>query len=148
MTTQPTQPEAAQSPLADRVSRLEGIAEQVNERLGENTLALNTMRAENHAEHESLRAEHQALRAEVRTEVQSLREENQALRMEHQAMRAEHRAEIQSLRAENQAEHQSTRAEVQRVREENVRLRADMNRQTVVVVGVLGGLMALFQFMG
>ena len=105
MTTQPTQPEAAQPPLTDRVSKLEGIAEQVNERLAENTQALNTLRTENQAE--------------------------------HQAMRAENHAEFQSLRAENQG-----------LREEINRLRADMNRQMVIVIGVLGGLMALFNFVG
>ena len=109
MTTQPTQPEAAQAPLTDRVSKLEGVTEQVNERLAENTAALNTLRTEN--------------------------------QIEHQAMRAENQAEHQALRAENRAENQATRAEVNR-------LRADMNRQTLITVGVLGGLMALFNFLG
>ena len=127
MTTQPTQPETAQAPLTDRVSKLEGAAEQVNHRLAENTAAVNTLRTENQIEHQALRTEQQALRAE-----------NHA---EHQASRAENRAEHQALRAENRAEHQTTRAEVNR-------LRADMNRQTLITVGVLGGLMALFNFLG
>ena len=116
MTTQPTQPETAQAPLAERVSKLEGVTEQVNERLAENTAALNTLRTENQIEH-------------------------QALRTEQQASRAENRAEFQALRAENRAENQARH-------EETNRLRADMNRQTLITVGVLGGLMALFNFLG
>ena len=98
MTTQPTQPETAQSPLTERVSKLEGVTEQVNERLAENTAAVNTLRTENQIEH-------------------------------------------QASRAENRAEHQARH-------EETNRLRADMNRQTLITVGVLGGLMALFNFLG
>ena len=109
MTTQPTQPEAAQAPLTDRVSKLEGAAEQVNHRLAENTAAVNTLRTEN--------------------------------QIEHQAMRAENQAEHQASRAENRAEHQARH-------EETNRLRGDMNRQTLITVGVLGGLMALFNFLG
>ena len=87
MTTQPTQPEAAPSPLTERVSRLEGVAEQVDQRLADHTATLNALQAA-----------------------------------------------VQSLRAEMHAEIS--------------RLRADMNRQTLITVGVLGGLMALFNFVG
>ncbi|MCY4582621.1 MAG: hypothetical protein OXE50_07485 [Chloroflexi bacterium] len=110
MTTQPTQPEESRSaPVVERVSRLEGIAEQANLRLAENSQAINALRAENHTEHENLRA-------------------------------ASH-AEFQSLRAENRAEHQA-------IHERIDRLRAEMHRQTLIVVVALGGLMALFRFLG
>lgn len=40
------------------------------------------------------------------------------------------------------------RAEIAALRDDVNRLRADMNRQMLIAVGVLGGLMALFRFVG
>lgn len=121
MTTQPAQPEAPQpAAMVERVSRLEGITEQINLRLAENTEAINTLRAENRAGHESLRAE---------------------FRTEHESLRAENRAGHESLRAEFRAEHESLNAKIDR-------LRAEMHRQTLLVIGILGGLMALLRFVG
>ena len=67
-TQQPTQPEATQDPVIMRVGRLEGIAEEIHHRL-----------AENHAEHQTLRAETLALSEKVDRQVESLRAEIRAL---------------------------------------------------------------------
>jgi len=99
MTTQPAQPESAQfPPIPERVSRLEGISEQVNLRLAENTEAINTLRTENHAEHQALR-----------------------------------------VKIEEQGSELNAKFD---------RLRGEMHRQTILIVGVLGGLMALLRFAG
>lgn len=56
-------------------------------------------------------------------------------------LRAEFRAEHESLRTEFRAEHESLNAKIDR-------LRTEMHRQTLLVVGILGGLMALLRFVG
>ena len=88
MTTQPVQPEAPQpAAMVERVSRLEGITEQINLRLAENAEAISTLRAD-------------------------------------------------------------LSAKIEERGKEIARLRADMHRQTLLVVGILGGLMALLRFVG
>lgn len=84
MTTQPAQPAqpdpARTVAIVDRISRLEGIAEQANERFNDQTQAINALRADNQAEHHSLRSAYDALRAENHTEHQALRVEIADLR--------------------------------------------------------------------
>ena len=89
-TQQPTQPEATQDPVVVRVGKLEGVSEQMSLRLKESTEALNTMRTENHLEHESLRAEIKALSDKVDRQGESHRAE-----MNKQG--ETHRAEIGAL---------------------------------------------------
>ena len=57
MTTEPT------TTIEQRVSKLEGAYEQVNERLGDLTQAVNTLRAETRAEIAEVRAEIAELRS-------------------------------------------------------------------------------------
>lgn len=68
--------------MTERVSKLEGAYEQASERFAEQTQAVNALRAENHAEHQELRASHEALRAEVRTEIGNVWREVAELRKE------------------------------------------------------------------
>ena len=70
MTTQPTQAEAAQpAPVEQRVSRIEGIVEQVNLRLAENHDDIQALSAKIDAQGETLTAkidaQTQALRSEM-----------------------------------------------------------------------------------
>ena len=127
MTTQPAQPaqpDPAQAfAVVDRVSKLEGIAEQANERFSDQTQAINALRAE----HQGLRAENHAEHLAFRTEIAELRTENHA---EHQALRVEIAEQGKELRAEIAA------------------LRTAMHRQTYLVIAVLGGLVTLLRFVG
>ena len=102
MTTQ--QPEAPESPMSDRVSRLEAIAEETHLRL-----------AENHADHQALNAKVDTLRTEMHDKI------------------------------DRQGE--SLRTEINGLRAEVNRLRTDMYRQTFLLFGMIGGLMALFTFL-
>ena len=61
--------------IPERVSRLEGAYEQANERFNDQTQAINALRADNQAEHQSLRAEIGELRTELRAEIGQLRTE-------------------------------------------------------------------------
>ena len=99
MTTQP------ETPVVERVSRIEGIVEQVNLRLAENHDDIQALSAKIDAQGEALRAE--------------IREGDAALN-----------------------------AKIDAQNEKIDRLRSEMHRQTVLVVGLLGGLMALLRFVG
>ena len=92
MTTQP------ETPVVERVSRIEGIVEQINLRLAEN--------------HDGI----QALSAKIDAETKSLSEK--------------------------------IGAQGRELNEKIDRLRIEMHRQTLILGGVLGGLMALFRFLG
>jgi predicted nucleic acid-binding Zn-ribbon protein len=74
-------------PVEERVSRLEGAIEQINERFGNLERGQDTLKAE-------LRAEMAQLRAELRAEMVQLSPE----------LRAELRAEMSELRAELRAD--------------------------------------------
>ena len=122
-TQQPTQPEATQDPVIMRVGRLEGIAEEIHHRL-----------VENHGEHQTLRAETLALSEKVDRQGESVRAEMRALGEKVDTQGEAHRAEMRAL-------------------DEKVdRLRADMYRlmyqQTFLLIGVIGGLVALFTAIG
>ena len=110
MTTQP------ETPVVERVSRIEGIVEQVNLRLAENHDDIQALSAKIDAQGEALRAE--------------IREGDAALSEKIDAQGRELNAKID---AQN---------------EKIDRLRSEMHRQTVLVVGLLGGLMALLRFVG
>ena len=85
-TQQPTQPETAQDPMIVRVARLEVIAEQ-------NTTALNTMRGENHTEH-------QAFNDKIDRQGESLRGEIGALSEKVDRQGETLSAKVDTLRAE------------------------------------------------
>ena len=115
-TQQPTQqPEAPESPMSDRVSRLEAIAEETHLRL-----------AENHAEHQALSDKIDTLRVEMHGKVDSLRVE---------------------MHDKIDRQGESLRSEINGLRAEVNRLRTDMYRQTFLLFGMIGGLMALFTFL-
>ena len=59
MTTEPT------TTIEQRVSKLEGAYEQVNERLGDLTQAVNTLRTETRTEIAEVRTEISSVRAEI-----------------------------------------------------------------------------------
>ena len=99
MTTQP------ETPVVERVSRLEGAYEQVTERLNDLTQAVTNVHNEVH---------------EVETRL------SEKIDVETKALNAK-------IDAQN---------------EKIDRLRSEMHRQTVLVVGLLGGLMALLRFVG
>ena len=65
MTTQSTPPEAPETSVIERVSRLEGIAEQVNLRLAESTEAINMLSVKVDQQGAAIRAEVDTLRAEI-----------------------------------------------------------------------------------
>ena len=98
-TQQPTQPEVPESPLSDRVSRLEAIAEETHLRL-----------AENHADHQSLRAEILALSDKVDRQGEAL---NAKIDRLGETLNAKIDAKIEALRAE-------------------------MHRQTYMILGAFG----------
>ena len=99
MTTQP------ETPVVERVSRLEGAYEQVTERLNDLTQAVTNVHNEVH---------------EVETRLS------------------------EKIDTETKALH----AKIDAQNEKIDRLRSEMHRQTVLVVGLLGGLMALLRFVG
>ena len=132
MTTQP------ETPVLERVSRLEGAYDQVNERLGDLTQAMTNLYNEVHEVETRLNAkieaQGEALRAEFRAETQSLN--------------AKIDAQGEALTAKIDAQGREFRAETQGIREEIGHLRGEMHRQAFFVVGLLGGLMALLRFVG
>ena len=92
MTTQP------ETTIEQRLSRLEGAYEQVNERLGDLSRDYAALRREMHEGDAALRAEMNAGFADLNDKID--------------------------------------------------RLRGEMHRQTILVIGVLGGLMAVLRFVG
>ena len=106
MTTQP------ETPVVERVSRIEGIVEQVNLRLAENHDDIQALSAKIDAQGEKIDAQGRELNAKI------------------------------------DAQGREFRAETQALNEKIDRLRSEMHRQTVLVVGLLGGLMALLRFVG
>ena len=116
MTTQTPQPETTQDPVVERVSRLEGIAEETRHRLDDLSRGQTTIL-------EKIDRQGDAIRAEMR--------------QGDDAIRAEHRADYQALDAKID------------------RLRADLNRQTYLIIGgfaalaaFMSALAALFTFLG
>ena len=61
--------------VEERVSRLEGAYEQVDERLGDLTTAVASLRTDMDAKFDAQRAEIAGLRSEVRSEIAALRAE-------------------------------------------------------------------------
>ena len=78
MTTQPTQPEAAATPLdaAERISRLEGAVEQANLRFGDTIETFAILRAENRGEHQEMRTEYRTGHERLETKIEAYRTEN------------------------------------------------------------------------
>ena len=103
MTTQP------ETPVVERVSRIEGIVEQINLRLAEN--------------HDGI----QALGAKIDAEIKALSEK---------------------IDAQGRELNEKIDAQGRELNEKIDRLRIEMHRQTLILGGVLGGLMALFRFLG
>ena len=128
MTTQP------ETPVLERVSRLEGAYDQVNERLGDLTQAMTNLYNEVHEVETRLTAKIEAQGKEFRAEVQ--------------ALNAKIDAQGEALTAKIDAQGREFRAETQGIREEIGHLRGEMHRQAFFVVGLLGGLMALLRFVG
>ena len=114
-TQQPTQqPEAPESPLSDRVSKLEAIAEETRIRL-----------AENHADHQTLRAEILALGDKVDRQ-------GEAHRAEIDRQGEAHRAEIRALSDKIDRQGEALNAKIDKQGES---LRAEMQRQTYRIIG-------------
>ena len=112
-----TQPETAQSaPVIERVSRIEGIVEQINLRLAEN--------------HDGI----QALSDKIDTKVDALND-----KIETQG---------RELRAEIHALNEKIDAKTDAIHDKIDRLRSEMHRQTLLLAGILGGLMTLLRFVG
>ena len=174
-TQQPTQSETAQDPVIMRVGKLEGIAVQVDQRLAEHTETLNTMRRENHAEHQALNdkvdRQGEALRAEIgalgekvdrqgeayNAKIDTLRVEmhekidrqGEALNEKIDTLRVEMHEKIDRQGEAYNAKIEALNEKVDTLRvemhEKVDRLRADMYRQGFLIVGALAGLMALFR---
>ena len=156
-TQQPTQSETAQDPVIMRVGNLEGIAVQVDKRLAEHTETLNTMRRENHTEHQALNdkidrqigslrteshAEYLALNDKIDRQGESLNDKIDTLRVEmHEKIDRQGEAYNAKIEALNEKV-DTLRVEMH---EKVDRLRADMYRQGFLIVGALAGLMALFR---
>ena len=109
--------------MTERVSRLEGIAEDTRHRLddlsrGQTALdaKIDILRAESHAENQAT---------------------NDKIDRQGETIRAEHRADYLALDAKIDA-----------LRSEVNRLRTDMYRQTFLLLGGIAALMALFRFLG
>ena len=117
MTTQP------ETPVVERVSRIEGIVEQVNLRLAENHDDIQALSAKIDAQGAKIDAQGEALRAKID-------------------------AQGEALRAEIREGDAALSAKIDAQNEKIDRLRSEMHRQTVLVVGLLGGLMALLRFVG
>ena len=108
-----TQPETAQSaPVIERVSRIEGIVEQINLRLAEN--------------HDGIQA--------LDTKVDALNDKIDA--------------KTDALNAKIDAQGREFRTEIHAIHEKIDRLRSEMHRQTLLLAGILGGLMTLLRFVG
>ena len=141
-------------------------------RLGHQTLEakIEAQRAENRGEHQEMRNEyrlgHQTLEAKIEAQRAENRDEHQEMRNEYRTGHERLESKIEAYRAENREEHRALEAKIDAVRAENQvlfakleeqgkrieELRADMYRHTLWVgggvVGLLGGLMTLFQFLG
>ena len=117
MTTQP------ETPVLERVSRLEGAYDQVNERLGDLTQAMTNLYNEVH---------------EVETR----------LTAKIDAQGKEFRAEVQALDAKIDSKVDALTAKIEAQDAKIDRLRGEMHRQAFLIVGLLGGLMALLRFVG
>ena len=128
MTTQP------ETPVVERVSRIEGIVEQVNLRLAENHDDIQALSAKIDAQGEKIDVETKALTAKIDAQ--------------GEALRAEIREGDAALSAKIDAQGRELNAKIDAQNEKIDRLRSEMHRQTVLVVGLLGGLMALLRFVG
>ena len=114
MTTQP------ETPVVERVSRIEGIVEQINLRLAENHDGIQALS-------EKIDAETKSLSAKIDVETKTLNEK---------------------IDAQGKALSEKIDAQGRELNEKIDRLRIEMHRQTLILGGVLGGLMALFRFLG
>ena len=139
MTTQP------ETPVVERVSRIEGIVEQVNLRLAENHDDIQALSAKIDAQGAKIDAQGEALSAKIDAQGEALRAE---IREGDAALSAKIDAQGRELNAKIDAQGREFRAETQALNEKIDRLRSEMHRQTVLVVGLLGGLMALLRFVG
>ena len=152
-TQQPTQSETAQDPVIVRVGKLEGIAVQVDQRLAEHTETLNTMRRENHAEHQALNdkvdRQGEALRAEIGALGEKVDRQGEAYNAKIDTLRVEMHEKIDRQGEAYNAKIEALNEKVDTLRvemhEKVDRLRADMYRQGFLIVGALAGLMALFR---
>ena len=156
MTTQTPQPEAPENPVTERVSRLEGIAEDTRHRLddlsrGQTALdaKIDILRAESHAENQATNDKIDRLGETIRAEH---RADYQALDAKIDTLRVETHEKIDALRAETLAKIDAHHAET---RSELTQIRSDQNRQTFLILGAMGALAAfisalatLFAFLG
>jgi chromosome segregation ATPase len=116
--------------LEERVARLEGITEQINERLGHIEVELSDLRNAIKSETDMLRGEMNGLRGEMNT----LRGEMSALRTEMREEISSIHARMDEMRAEMMGKIESQGDEL---REEIGRLRSDVHRNFRFLVTII-----------